>query len=172
MRRSTSAPWGGEVRFLDCVKSELALRVAGRIGRVLPAYATSLGKVILAQLPTDTVLRLHPGESLAPVTPHTIRRRSQLLAELDHVRERGYAVNHDESEEGVSFGGGRGAPRRQPPTRCPQRCGPHGSTRRTAGRAGGPVDARHGRPDPATGAHGVLPARKQWALTDGAPILR
>ncbi|MEV4450411.1 MULTISPECIES: IclR family transcriptional regulator [Streptomyces] len=93
---------GGEVRFLDCVESELALRVAGRVGRVLPAYATSLGKVMLAQLPTDTVLRLYPSESLAPVTPHTIRRRSELLAELDRVRERGYAVNHDESEEGVS----------------------------------------------------------------------
>ncbi|MHB9849039.1 IclR family transcriptional regulator [Streptomyces krungchingensis] len=93
---------GGEVRFLDCVESELALRVAGRVGRALPAYATSLGKVMLAQLPTDAVLRLYPGESLAPVTRHTIRRRSELLAELDRVRERGYALNRDESEEGVS----------------------------------------------------------------------
>lgn len=93
---------GGAVRFLDCVESQLALRVSSRVGRVLPAYATSLGKAMLAELPAEEVRRLYPSETLAPVTPHTLRRRSELLADLERIRDRGYAVNHEESEDGVS----------------------------------------------------------------------
>ncbi|MHB9849045.1 IclR family transcriptional regulator [Streptomyces krungchingensis] len=91
----------GQVRFVDGIESELALRVAGRVGRALPAYATSLGKAMLAELSVEAVQGLYRGEALAPVTMHTIRRRSDLLAELERVRQRGYAVNHGESEEGV-----------------------------------------------------------------------
>lgn len=93
---------GGDVRFLDCVESELALRVASRVGRLLPAYATSLGKAMLAELSTEELRRLYPSEALAPVTAQTMRRRSELFAELERVRDRGYAVNHEESEDGVS----------------------------------------------------------------------
>lgn len=93
---------GGDVRFVDVIESELALRVAGRVGRLLPAYATSLGKSMLAQLTTERVRTLYPQESLAPVTSNTLTRRSALLEELEHARERGYAVNTEESEDGVA----------------------------------------------------------------------
>lgn len=93
---------GGDIRFVDCIESQLTLRVAGRVGRLLPAYATSLGKAILAGLTDEEVCRLYPTESLPAVTQRTIRRRSELLAELDSTRARGYAVNHEESEDGVS----------------------------------------------------------------------
>jgi DNA-binding IclR family transcriptional regulator len=90
------------VRFVDGVESEMVLRVAGRVGRLLPAYATSLGKAMLAQLPKEAVTELYPDSVLPPVTAASIRLRAVLLAELDEVRERGYAINHGESEEGVS----------------------------------------------------------------------
>ncbi|MHB9849028.1 IclR family transcriptional regulator [Streptomyces krungchingensis] len=92
----------GNVRFVDGVESELALRVSHRVGRVLPAYATSLGRAMLAQLPTETLFAWYRDEALPPVTAQTIRRRSELLVELEAVRERGYAVGRGESEEGVS----------------------------------------------------------------------
>ncbi|WP_158889198.1 IclR family transcriptional regulator [Amycolatopsis anabasis] len=92
----------GQVRFVDVVESERALRVSGRVGRLLPAHATSLGKAMLAQLPADKVRELYPGESLEPVTGKTMTERSALLAELARVRKRGYAVNAGESEDGVS----------------------------------------------------------------------
>jgi IclR family transcriptional regulator, acetate operon repressor len=90
------------VRFIDVVESELALRVTGRVGRLLPAHATSLGKAMLAQLPPEAVRGLYPREALPPVTGKTMTRRSDLVAELERVRARGYAVNLEESEAGVS----------------------------------------------------------------------
>jgi IclR family acetate operon transcriptional repressor len=93
---------GSEVRFIDGVESELALRVANRMGKLLPAHATSIGKALLAELPEETLRVLYPSEQLTPVTTHTIARRSELEEQLKTVRKRGYAVNASESEEGVS----------------------------------------------------------------------
>ncbi len=92
---------GSEVRYIDGVESELALRVASRVGRLLPAHATSIGKALLAELPEQTLRVLYPSEKLTPVTSKTIVRRSELEEELRLVRSRGYAVNASESEEGV-----------------------------------------------------------------------
>jgi DNA-binding IclR family transcriptional regulator len=96
---------GSDIRFLDAVESELALRVSGRVGLRLPAHATSLGKAILAALTDDQVRALYPFESLPIVTARTISRRSDLLAELNRTRSRGYARNAEESEAGVSSTG-------------------------------------------------------------------
>ena len=93
---------GNEVRFVDVVESELALRVSGRVGRRLPAHATSLGKAMLAAMTDEQVRALYPREMLPVVTGHTMTRRSDLQAELERVRARGYARNSEESEEGVS----------------------------------------------------------------------
>lgn len=98
-------PEGTHVRFIDVVESELALRVSGRVGRLLPAHATSLGKAILAAMSTEQVKTLYPREQLPPVTARTMRRRSQLLSELQRIRERGYSCNSEESEEGVASTG-------------------------------------------------------------------
>jgi IclR family acetate operon transcriptional repressor len=96
---------GNEVRFVDGVESDLALRVSSRVGKRLPAYATSLGKALLAALPDDQVRALYPSESLPVVTADTMARRSDLLAELERTRARGYACNSGESEQGVGSTG-------------------------------------------------------------------
>lgn len=92
---------GTDVLYMDAVESQSALRVSVRIGRQIPAHATSLGKAMLAALPLDRVLQLYPHEDLVAVTERTITRRSQLLAELEAVRSRGFAENIEEGEPGV-----------------------------------------------------------------------
>lgn len=96
---------GTEVRFVDAVESELALRVSARVGKQVPAHATSLGKAMLAALADEQVRMLYPSESLPVVTAQTMSRRSDLLAELDRTRARGYACNAGESEQGVGSTG-------------------------------------------------------------------
>jgi IclR family transcriptional regulator, acetate operon repressor len=93
---------GSQARFVDVVESELALRVSGRVGRLLLAHATSIGKAMLAHLDEEQVKALYPEEALSSVTAKTMTRRSDLLAELERIRQRGFAVNDEESEEGVS----------------------------------------------------------------------
>ncbi|UNM13011.1 IclR family transcriptional regulator [Streptomyces formicae] len=92
---------GTQVRFVDGVESELALRVSNRTGRVLPAHTTSLGKAMLARLPREQVRALYPTEALTHVTAATTTRRSELIAKLERVRTCGYALNAGESEDGV-----------------------------------------------------------------------
>jgi IclR family transcriptional regulator, acetate operon repressor len=94
---------GANVRFLDAAESNFALRVASRTGNTLPAYATSIGKAMLAQLSADELRALYPKERLPEQpTKKTLTSRTKLEAELAKVRERGYAINASESADGVS----------------------------------------------------------------------
>jgi DNA-binding IclR family transcriptional regulator len=93
---------GATVRFLDAIESSRAVRVASRLGRAFPAHATSTGKALLAELNLDELHRLYPDESLSQVTSKSISRRSELERQLERVRRHGYAVNREESEEGVA----------------------------------------------------------------------
>lgn len=92
---------GAEVLYMDAVESQAALRVSVRIGRRIPAHATSLGKAMLAAVPTERVEQLYPDEALEAVTDRTITKRRDLLAALAEVRELGYAENLEEGEPGV-----------------------------------------------------------------------
>lgn len=92
---------GREVVFLDGIESVHALRVGSRTGRLLPAHATSVGKALLAALPPEQVRALYERADLVAVTGRTITDRDALERQLAVVRERGYAINHGESEKGV-----------------------------------------------------------------------
>jgi DNA-binding IclR family transcriptional regulator len=93
---------GANVRFIAAVEGPAAVRVASRLGRTMPAHCTSTGKVLLAQLPEGELRQLFPRAKLERVTSHSIGSRAELEAELSRIRERGYAVNREESEEGVA----------------------------------------------------------------------
>ncbi|TDE14286.1 IclR family transcriptional regulator [Jiangella asiatica] len=92
---------GSNVRFLDAVESDRALRVSGRTGRMLPAHATSVGKALLAELDDDALRELLPQRRLESVTEATLTTMAGLRRELERVRAVGYARNSGESEEGV-----------------------------------------------------------------------
>jgi DNA-binding IclR family transcriptional regulator len=68
----------------------------------MPAHCTSTGKAMLAQLSEAELRQLFPGQKLERITSYSIGGRAELEAELARVRERGYAVNREESEEGVA----------------------------------------------------------------------
>jgi IclR family transcriptional regulator, acetate operon repressor len=93
---------GRSVRFLDSVESHYALRVASRTGVQLPAYSTSMGKALLAELDIGDLHALFPDEQLGELpTEKTIATRTKLEAELAKIRRRGYATNTGESEGGL-----------------------------------------------------------------------
>lgn len=92
---------GASVRYLDCIESPAVLRVGSRVGQFSPAHATSLGKAILAAMPADAVRAVFPADQLPAATPRTIGTFTDLLAELDRVRDSGYARNAGEMVDGV-----------------------------------------------------------------------
>lgn len=94
---------GQQIRFIDCVESARSVRVGNRTGVVRLAHSSAVGKAMLAELSRADLDRRYPDDALPPgATPSTISRKSQLIVELDEVRRVGYAVNWEESSDGVS----------------------------------------------------------------------
>lgn len=70
------------------------------MGKSFPLHAGGNGKVLLAELPEEHVVRLLPAK-LEKFAPATITDRSVLLKQLREVRRNGYATIDNESEEGL-----------------------------------------------------------------------
>lgn len=79
-----------------------SLSVDIRVGDRLEAYCTAHGKLWLAHLGPRERARYLETVRLDALTDHTITRRRDLEAELDVVRQRGYAYNLGEREDGIT----------------------------------------------------------------------
>ncbi|WP_345216403.1 IclR family transcriptional regulator domain-containing protein [Georgenia halophila] len=90
---------GTDITYVARVAARRIMSVDLGVGTRLPAYATSMGRVLLAGLPPSD-LNEHLAE-LEPLTRYTITERSHLLAELDRVRGQGWSVVDEELEEGL-----------------------------------------------------------------------
>lgn len=93
---------GTMVRFVDCYEGLTTVRIGSRAGVVRYAHASAVGKAILAGLSDTNVELRYPAEELPTPTPAAIASRSALLADLGRIRHRGYALNWEESSEGVA----------------------------------------------------------------------
>ncbi|MEQ3549850.1 IclR family transcriptional regulator [Pseudonocardia nematodicida] len=92
---------GTSLRYVDSIEGGRALRVGSRTGVSMPAHCAASGKAVLSGLSDDVVVALYPDEVLQKVNEHSIGTRTDLLAELAVVRDRGYALSRQETEDGV-----------------------------------------------------------------------
>ena len=92
---------GAHVIVVDGVESQHRVKVGASLGERRPLHATAAGKCFLAFAPPEDRRRVL--RALERLTPHTIVDPKALEADLDRVRERGYAVNDEESEPGARF---------------------------------------------------------------------
>lgn len=91
---------GRNVVYLAKRESVHPLRLYSAIGRQLPAHATALGKVLLAEHPDEVVDTLLSWP-LPALTRHTITEPDALHAELARVRDLGHAVDRQENTDGI-----------------------------------------------------------------------
>ena len=91
---------GGRVLYVAKVDSPQAVRPAAVVGAVNPLHSTGIGKALLAHADAETVRRYLEGP-LVRRTPNTITDPEALAAELAATRDRGYAIDEIENEEGV-----------------------------------------------------------------------
>lgn len=92
---------GGEVVYLDKLEASIGVRLTSVIGGRNPAHATGVGKALLArQLSTteDVYAWATQFGPLAPRTPHTLTTAADLARALEETRDRGYAIDDEESE--------------------------------------------------------------------------
>jgi IclR family acetate operon transcriptional repressor len=90
-----------EAVILSRALSRHPLRYNLHEGTRLPAHCTSSGKVLLSQLPLETVELLYGGSPLPRFTERTVSSYRELLAQLSKVRANGFAVDDQEYAEGL-----------------------------------------------------------------------
>ncbi|HEX4749450.1 MAG TPA: IclR family transcriptional regulator [Bryobacteraceae bacterium] len=88
----------GEIVVISTIESSQAVRMSSKVGNRRHLHATALGKVMLAGLPDKQVLRLIKAKGLPRLTEHTLTTKPALLAELQKIRQQGYAIDNQENE--------------------------------------------------------------------------
>ncbi|TDE85251.1 IclR family transcriptional regulator [Deinococcus sp. S9] len=91
---------GGQAICIDKVEGNAPLANTP-IGGILPPHATALGKIILAHQTADEIARWYQSGTLRMYTPNTIVSLDELLSDLAHSRERGYALAVEERATGI-----------------------------------------------------------------------
>jgi IclR family KDG regulon transcriptional repressor len=91
----------GYTCFLECVESDLPVRVAQQVGSRRPLYCTAAGRVQLAFMGAQRRVELLSASEMKRLTPRTITDPELLQIELDRVAKQGYAVDDQEHDAGV-----------------------------------------------------------------------
>ena len=92
---------GQEVVYLAQAESGRMMSMFTRPGARAPLHATGVGKCLLAWQPGERLERLLHELTLTKYTGQTITERQALAKHLADVRQRGYALDDEEREEGV-----------------------------------------------------------------------
>ncbi len=87
---------GNERVCIERLESPQNVRIVARIGRRLPLYAGSAGKVFLAFLPEARREEILATETMAPFTANTVVDKDLLREELKEIRHKGWAASHGE----------------------------------------------------------------------------
>lgn len=92
---------GDERVYLYTESGSRRVETGAYTGRRGPIYASAAGKAILAHLPDRRREAVFEDIDFTQVGPNTITDPSELDEELAAIRERGYALNFEESTKGV-----------------------------------------------------------------------
>jgi len=92
---------GVEMTYLARHDGKQPVRLTSQIGRRLPASVTATGKAALASMPEDEVRRRFAGVELPVLTSRSLATVDALIDNLAVVRERGFAMDDEETVEGV-----------------------------------------------------------------------
>jgi IclR family pca regulon transcriptional regulator len=98
---SVSVLDGTEIVYVARVPTRRIMSITLSVGTRLPAYATSMGRVLLAGLPDEQLQERLKRIEVKPLTPYTVKDKPALRKLLAAVRLQGYAAVDQELEEGL-----------------------------------------------------------------------
>ena len=90
-----------EVVYVVRVPTRRIMTITIAVGTRLPAYATSMGRVLLASLEPDVLQERLSRIELKPLTSRTVTDLPRFMDILDGVRRQGYAMVDQELEDGL-----------------------------------------------------------------------
>ena len=91
----------GDIVYVAREPTRRIMTVAISIGTRFPAYATSMGRVLLGGLPEPELRTLLAQAPPQPLTRHTLTDPDQLIKTIQEVRQRGWALVDQELEDGL-----------------------------------------------------------------------
>lgn len=92
---------GGDVVYVACVPSPRLLSVSITVGTRFPAWATSMGRVLLAGMPPAQLEEYLRTVQLHRYTDRSISSIDDLRSEVELARKRGWSMVSQELEEGL-----------------------------------------------------------------------
>lgn len=92
---------GADIVYVARAAQRKVISIALMPGSRLPAYCTSMGRVLLAAMAPDRASELLASHILPARTRHTLTDHHLILAELERVRRQGFALIDQEVELGL-----------------------------------------------------------------------
>jgi IclR family pca regulon transcriptional regulator len=92
---------GHHIVYIARVPTKRIMAVAISVGTRFPAYATSMGRVLLAGMSPDELDRYLDEAVLEPITARTVTDPGRLRDIVAEVARQGYAIVDQELEEGL-----------------------------------------------------------------------
>jgi IclR family acetate operon transcriptional repressor len=93
---------GDTVVYVDSVQGSRSMRMFTAVGAAVLAHTTASGKAMLAYRDRDSLTQLYAEDELSRLTPRTLTTVKALRKDLERTARRGYAIDNEEHEEGVS----------------------------------------------------------------------
>jgi IclR family pca regulon transcriptional regulator len=98
---SAAALDGNDIVYVLRVPTRKIMSIGLGVGSRLPAYCTSMGRMLLAGLPDEEVERRLRGSRRTQLTRHTMIDPDALLAKVQQARKQGWCQVNQELEEGL-----------------------------------------------------------------------
>jgi len=92
---------GTDIVYVARVATGRIMTVAISVGSRFPAFATSMGRVLLAHAPPDELDAYFAAADLTPATPRTVHTETDLRSLFASVAEQGWAEVAQELEPGL-----------------------------------------------------------------------
>jgi DNA-binding IclR family transcriptional regulator len=96
---------GGLIRkrvlIMAVAEADDPIKISAPAGTTIPLFAGAVGKVFLSTLRPDQLDQVIPEKGLPRYTPRSIPDMDAYLAELERVRQQGYAVDDEEYITGI-----------------------------------------------------------------------
>ncbi len=92
---------GTDIVYVIRVPTHKIMSISLNVGSRLPAYCTSLGRMLLSALPENELMQRLQASKRTARTKHTVTDIDELAARIAQVRRQGWALVDQELEEGM-----------------------------------------------------------------------
>lgn len=92
---------GSGIAYIARVATRRIMTIGITVGTRFPAYATSMGRVLLAHLPAAELTAYVGSVEIKPLTPRSLASASELLTVLESVRKQSWCLLDQELELGL-----------------------------------------------------------------------